>query len=72
MKNITELLTIEEASELVGVSKQTLYTWMTKGVLGYVKKGSIRLFDKDAVLHASEIMAERKFGGARRKGTKKG
>lgn len=71
MKKELELLTIQEAAELVGTSRQTIYNWINEGVLGYVQKGYFRLFDKDAVLSASEIMAARRNGGRFRKGMQK-
>lgn len=67
---LENLLTIEEATELVGVTRKTIYDWMTSGFLNYIQKGSIRLLNKDAVLAASEAKAKRKRGGYPRKGKK--
>jgi len=63
-----EMLTIKEAVELVGVSRQTIYNWIKEGVLGYVQKGYFRLFYADALLSAAEIMKKRNKSGRPRKG----
>lgn len=62
MPKTLDFLTVQEAADIEGVSWQTIYDWMKKGVLGYIKKGSLRLLDADAVSAASEIMAARKKG----------
>lgn len=69
---LENLLTIPEAAKKEGVSRQTIYDWMKQGVLGYIRKGSIRLLDQAAVAAASEIMVARKKGvNLRRKNRKK-
>jgi excisionase family DNA binding protein len=70
MKNVSELLTIQEAAEKEGVSKTTIYNWVDAGVLGYIQKGSIRLIDSEALSAASNIMTNRRNGG-RLRGRKK-
>lgn len=70
MKKEIGMLTIKEAAELVDVSRQTIYNWINEGVLGFVQKGHFRLLDKDAVLSASEIMANRPYGSRKRRGPK--
>jgi len=71
MKKEIEMLTIQEAADLVGVSRQTIYNWINEGVLGYVQKGHFRLLDKDTVLSASEIIAKRPYGSKLRRGSQK-
>lgn len=58
-----EMLTIQEAAAMEGVNRATIYNWIYAGVLGYIQKGSIRLFDPDALKAASAIMAARRNGG---------
>lgn len=67
---LENLLTVQEAADLVGTSRHTIYDWINSGFLGYIQKGSIRLFDKDTLLAASESKAKRKRGGNPRKGKK--
>ena len=66
-----ELLTIQEAAEKEGVSRQTIYYWINHGVLGYIQKGSIRLLNPQAVSTASQIMAANKKGVNLRKKNRK-
>ncbi len=70
MKKVLEMLTIQEAATMEGISRATIYNWIDAGVLGYVKKGSIRLLAPDAVKAASQIMEARRNGG-RLRGRKK-
>lgn len=69
-KELEKMLTIKEAADLVGVSRQTIYDWINSGFLGYEQKGHFRLVNRDAVLSASEAMAKRKRGGMPRRGEK--
>ena len=62
------LLTVHEAAELVGVSRQTIYKWMDAGYLAFEYKGPVRLMKLDAVLSASRIMLSRPNGGTFRRG----
>jgi excisionase family DNA binding protein len=39
------LITIEEASEYLGISKNTLYSWVSQKKIGYVKVGRLTKFD---------------------------
>lgn len=45
-----EIVTILKACELVGVSRRTIYNWISKGKLEYIRTagGSIRIF-KDSL-----------------------
>ena len=61
------LLTVEEASQFVGVSKQTIYTWMNGGEikrhkLPFLRKGSLRLIRFQDLLKANQIYAEAQTG----------
>lgn len=67
---LENLLTVQEAAELTGVSKVTIYDWMKSGELGYIQKGSCRLINKGIVLHISEMKAQRWPGGTPRRGKK--
>ena len=69
-RELENMLTIKEASDLVGVSRQTIYDWINSGFLGYEQKGHFRLVYRDAVLAASEAMLKRKRGGIPRGGKK--
>lgn len=66
--DLNNVLTIQEAVEEVGISTQTLYTWINEGVLAYRQVGSTKVFDPKALAFASKTMAERKFNGERRRG----
>jgi len=68
---IDDLITITEASELVGCSRQNIHQWIDKGFLGFIQMGNQKLVNKAAVLATSETMANRKRGGRRRGGKKK-
>ena len=59
-------LTMTQATELVGVSRQTIYAWINEGILPYEQKGYFRLINKVDLLSASEIMANRLHGGTAR------
>jgi excisionase family DNA binding protein len=63
---LEKMITIPEAAELVGVSRQSIYHWIKTGFLGYEQKGYFRLVNKDAVLAISEVMKQRKRGGTSR------
>ena len=65
-----QLLSLKQATLLVGVSRQTLYTWMNKGILPYNQIGSFRIFKREDVIAASELMDARPHGGTARKGQK--
>jgi excisionase family DNA binding protein len=69
-KELENMITIQEAADLEGVSRQTIYDWIKSGFLGYEQKGYFRLVNKDAVLAASEAKAKRKRGGKSRRGKK--
>jgi len=68
---LDDLVTITEAAELVGCSRQNIHLWIDKGVLGFVKMGNQKLVRRDALLSASELMANRKRGGRPRRGKEK-
>lgn len=68
---LENLLTVQEAAEMVGVSKVTIYDWMKSGELGYIQKGSARLINKNIVAQVSELKAQRWPGGSPRRGKKK-
>lgn len=63
-----ELLTVPEAAELAGVSRQTIYTWMNEGYLAYERIGGTRLMRVAAVLSASQIYLSKRNGGTFRRG----
>ncbi len=65
------MLTIPQAAELVGVSRQTIYDWINSGFLGYEQIGYFRLVNQDAVLAASEAKKKRNRSGVLRRGEKK-
>ncbi|MBC8462380.1 MAG: helix-turn-helix domain-containing protein [Deltaproteobacteria bacterium] len=69
-KELEKMLTIPEAADLVGVSRQTIYDWINSGFLGYEQKGHFRLVNRDAVLSASEAKLKRRRGGIPRRGKK--
>ena len=64
---LEDLLTIQEATVVEGVSRKTIYDWMQGGVLAYVKRGGCRLIHPAALKGASDIMALRKKGWNLRK-----
>ena len=68
---LDDLVTITEAAELVGCSRQNIHLWIKNGVLGSVQMGNQKLIRKDALLTVSEMMSERKKGGRPRRGKKK-
>jgi len=70
-RELENMITIKEAADLVGVSRQTIYDWINSGFLGYEQKGYFRLVNRDAVLAAGEAKAKRKRGGRPRRGEKK-
>jgi len=71
-QDIDKMLTIRQAADEVGVSRQTIYEWINSGFLGCVDLGhGHKLINKDALLAASEAMAKRKRGGKPRRGKKK-
>ncbi len=39
------LITINEASEYLGISKNTLYSWVSQKKISYVKVGRLTKFD---------------------------
>lgn len=65
---VEKAITIKKATEMMGVSRQTIYNWMNKGVLAYTRIGSTRVFRREDLKSAGKIMAERKFNGERRRG----
>lgn len=69
-KDLDRMITIQEAADLVGVSRQAIYYWINAGFLGYEQKGYFRLLNKEAVLAASKAMLKRKRGGKPRRGEK--
>ncbi len=68
---IDDLITITEAAEVVGCSRQNIHQWIQKGFLGFIQMGNQKLVNKDAVLATSEVMSNRKKGGRPRRGNKK-
>lgn len=60
-------ISIMKACELVGVSRRTIYNWITAGKVDYVRTagGSIRIFVdslwRDANAHASVTAVERPY-----------
>lgn len=68
MKNFDDLLTIQEAMDLAGVSRTTLYRWMKEGELAYIQKGSTRFFKRDVLLRTSKRMAKVKGSAKKRRG----
>jgi excisionase family DNA binding protein len=62
-KGLNNLLTINQAADLVGVSRQTIYDWIKTGFLGYTQLGHVRLINKDALLAASEAKKQRNKSG---------
>ena len=65
---IDDMITITEAAELVGCSRQNIHQCINKGFLGFIQMGNQKLVNRDAVLVASEAMANRRRGGYQRRG----
>ena len=57
------MLTIRQAADLVGVSRQSIYEWINSGFLNYTNLGHVRLINKDALLAASEAKKQRDRSG---------
>lgn len=64
---LNDLITITEAAELVGCSRQNIHQWIFKGFLGFIQMGNQKLVNREAVLSTSETMAKRKRGGYQRR-----
>jgi len=64
---IDKLLTVSQAAEKEGVSRQTIYDWMIQDVLSYTQIGFQRFMMLKDLRKASKIMAERRNGGRSRK-----
>jgi len=62
-KEFKNILTINQAADLVGVTRQTIYDWINSGFLNYSLLGHVRLINKDALLAASEEKKRRNRGG---------
>jgi len=69
---LNDLITITEAAELVGCSRQNIHQWINKGFLGFIKMGSQKLVNKDAVLATSELMEKRRHDWIKRRGESAG
>lgn len=67
IKNLDDMLTIKEASALVGVSRQTIYAWMNDGILGYDQKGYMRLVHRKAITFVAEATLKQKVKGQPRR-----
>jgi len=57
--NLSDLLTIRQASEIAGVVRQTIHEWIKSGFLPHVSVGHVRLVKRDDVLKAKEEKAKR-------------
>ena len=62
-KELTNILTIQQAAKLVGVSRQTIYEWINSGFLNYTLLGHVKLINKDALFAASEAKKQRNRSG---------
>lgn len=67
---LADLVTITEAAELVGCSRQNIHQWIKKGFLGFIQKGNQKLVNREAVLATSEVMAHRRKSWIQRRGEK--
>ena len=67
IKNLDDMLTIKEAADLVGVSRQTIYAWMNDGILGFEQKGYMRLVNKKAITFVAEATLKQKVKGQPRR-----
>ena len=68
---LDDLMTITEAAELVGCSRQNVHQWIKKGFLGAIEMGNQKLVNREAVLATSEIMEKRRHDWIKRRGEKK-
>jgi excisionase family DNA binding protein len=68
---LDDLMTITEAANLVGCSRQNIHQWINKGFLGAIEMGNQKLVNRDAVLATSEIMEKRRHEWIKRRGEKK-
>ena len=59
---LENLLTIPEAAESEGVSRTSIYNWISAGVLPFIQKGAQRLIRPEALETASIMMATKKTG----------
>ncbi len=64
---LESLITVKEASQLAGVSKVTIYSWLRNGTLGHIRKGSLRLIDKQTLLTIASAKARTYTGGRPKK-----
>ena len=63
IKNLDDMLTIKEAANLAGVSRQTIYSWINEGILGFEQKGHMRLVSKKAVVFVADATLKQKVKG---------
>lgn len=62
-----ELLTVREAAEMAGYSRQTVYTWIDQGKIQAHRFGKLRLLDRAAFVsfiatYTPQIGRPRKMG----------
>lgn len=48
-------LTIKEATQKTGVSRQTIYNWIKKGILPFIQVGRSRVMTLEDLLAADKI-----------------
>lgn len=68
---IDDMITITEAAELVGCSRQNIHQWINKGFLGAIQMGNQKLLNKEAVLATSKVMEKRRHDWIKRRSEKK-
>jgi excisionase family DNA binding protein len=55
---VSDLLTVDQAAEYLGVSRPTLYRWMRKGLVTYYAVGSVRRRFRREDLDAAYLRVE--------------
>jgi len=57
------LITAEEAADLLGVSRQTIYSWARKGVVPFYRVGKRLIkFDKDELFNSFKVEQSASLG----------